>query len=132
MLKKRIVGFIFIMAIALISGNLAFADDSTSALPQLKLSVEESPLAVYPPYMIYTAQLSFIPPVTSSILVADFYNINTNTDPVILDYLGSSPFDKTGKAVFVKQMKTGIYTAIAKTTINGIVVWSNKVEYKVR
>lgn len=135
MFKKSIVGFIIIMVIALALGNFAFAADLTPVLPELKLSVEQSPLTIYPPFMIYTAQLSFMPPITSTRLVADFYNFNMISDGTgtsILDYLGSVPFDKSGKAVLGKQITPGIYTAVAKTVINGVTVWSNKVEYKVR
>jgi hypothetical protein len=128
MLKKGIIGFILIAVIALCLGNLAFADQ-TPVLPDLKLTVEKSLLTIYPPLIIYTAQLSFMPPVSSTQLVADFYNIIPSSTQ--LDYLGSAPFDKTGKAVFNKQILPGIYTAIAKTVIDGIVIWSNKVEYRV-
>ena len=107
MFKKSLIAVIFIMVIALAIGNLAFAADITPALPELKLSVEQSPLTVYPPYMIYTAQLSFVPPITTSQLVADFYNINTDGVTNYLEYLGSIPFDKTGKAVLSRQMKPG-------------------------
>jgi hypothetical protein len=132
MMKKRIAGFILIMVIALALGNFAFAADLTPALPDLKLSVQQSPLAVYPPFMIYTAQLSFMPPIISAQLVADFYNINPDsTGSSFLEYLGSVPFDKTGKAVLGKQIKPGVYTAVAKTVINGVTIWSNKVDYKV-
>lgn len=133
MMKKRIVGLIFILVITLAFGNFAFAADLTPAIPDLKLSVAQSPLAVYPPFMIYTAQLSFMPPIISTQLVADFFNINADsTGSSLLDYLGSVPFDNTGKAVLGKQMKPGIYTAVAKTVINGVTVWSNKVQYKVQ
>jgi hypothetical protein len=130
MLKKGIIGFILIAVIALCLGNLAFAG-SGPVLPDLKLTVEQSPLAIYPPLMIYTAQLSFVPPVPSTPLVADFYNLAPDGSSILV-YLGSGPFDNTGKAVLLKQMRPGIYTAIAKTVIDGIVIWSNKVEYKVR
>lgn len=133
MCKKSLIAVILIMVITLALGNLAFASDITPALPELKLSIEQSPLTIAPPYMIYTAQLSFVPQITSTRLVADFYNIDTNAGDVgnSLEYLGSIPFDKTGKAVLSKQMKPGYYVGIAKTVINGIVIWSNKVEYKV-
>jgi hypothetical protein len=132
MMKKSIVGFIFILVIALALGNLALAADLTPAVPDLKLSVAQSPLTIYPPFIIYTAQLSFIPPIISSQLIADFYNINPDSpSSSVLDYLGSVPFDKTGKAVLGRQIKPGIYTAVAKTVINGVTIWSNKVEYKV-
>jgi hypothetical protein len=131
MMKKRIISFICILVIALALGNFAFAADLTPALPELKLSVQQSPLAIYPPFMIYTAQLSFIPPIISTQLVADFYNISLDSPVSTLDYLGSVPFDKTGKAVLGRQIKPGVYTAVAKTVINGVTVWSNKVEYKV-
>ncbi len=132
MLKKRMIGFTIIAVIALVFCNLAFADEMTPVLPDLKLAVEQSPLTVYPPIIIYTAQLGFMPPIISNQLVADFYHINPDSSSAILEYLGSVPFDKTGKAVFFKQIKPGIYTAIAKTVINGLVVWSNRVEYIVR
>jgi hypothetical protein len=132
MIKKRIVSIIFILVFALSLGNLAFAADLTPVVPDMKLSVVQSPLAIYPPFMVYTAQLSFMPPIISTQLVADFYNINSDgTSTSLLDYLGSVPFDSTGKAVLGKQIKPGIYIAVAKTVINGVTVWSNKVEYTV-
>lgn len=133
MMKKRITGLVLILAVALVFSSLAFANPADSALSYLKLTVEISPANVYPPIVIYTAQLGNIPPITSTKLIADFYNINTNTDPVNgnLDYLGSAPFDNTGKAVLYKQMKPGYFVGIAKTEINGKLIWSNRVEYKV-
>jgi len=132
-MKRITIGFIFILILALTLGNFAFATETDSKLPELKLSVEQSLLAIYPPYMIYTAQLSFVPPLTTSRLIADFYNINSNADSVNnrLEYLGSIPFDKSGQAVLSKQLKPGYYIAVAKTVINGVTIWSNKVEYKV-
>jgi hypothetical protein len=127
MLKRGIVVFIIIAVIALCFGNLAFA--AVPPMPDLKLTVEKSPLTIFPPLIIYTAQLSFMPSVTSTQLVADFYHIVSSSTQ--LEYLGSAPFDKTGKAVFHKQILPGSYTAIAKTVIDGIVIWSNKVPYQV-
>jgi len=134
MMKKRILGFILILVIALTLGSLAIAADTDPALPTLKLSVAQSPLTIYPPYIIYTAQLSFLPPLTTARIVADFYNINdaAGSYDTKMEYLGSIPFDNTGQAVLSKQMKPGYYVAIAKTVINGVIIWSNKVEYKVR
>jgi len=127
MMKKRITGFIIVMIIALVFCSLSLANDSLPVLPELKLSVQQSPLTVYPPYMIYTAQLSFMPTNTTTRLVAEFLNITNNAE----SYIGSMPFDKSGQAVLSKQMKQGYYVAIAKTVINGVTIWSNKVEYKV-
>ncbi|MCL6590707.1 MAG: hypothetical protein K6U80_12210 [Firmicutes bacterium] len=127
-MNKKILGIILIAILALSICGIALAADIGPALPSLKLTVEMSPLDVYPPIMIYTAQLSYMPPV-NTILKADFYHVDaTSTAPI---YLGSAAFDKTGKAVLSKQIKAGAYIAYAITVINGTTIVSNKVEYRV-
>ncbi len=96
-------------------------------MPELNLTVTQSPLTIYPPIMIYTAQVDCLPTTTSSKLKVDFYNLSGNT----LEYLGSAPMDQTGKAVLSKPMVPGTYTAIARMLINSQAIWSNTVTYKV-
>lgn len=69
------------------------------------------------------------PATTTTKLVADFCNITSPEGPII--YLGSAPFDSTGKAVLYKQINAGIYTAIATTVIYNTTIKSNTVTYKV-
>lgn len=127
-MMKKIFGLILI--VVLLSGlcGLVSAADVTP-MPTLKLTVQQSPLAVWPPIMIYTAQLSFMPPVSTTQLKADFYNITSPMGPIM--YLGSAPFDSTGKAVLSKSMNPGTYTALASTVINNLTIKSNTVTYKV-
>lgn len=135
MLKKRIIGLLIILIITCLCANLALAD-VVPYQPYLRLSVEPSPLMSMLPSKMYVAQLSYMPGITSTPLVADFYNINPNattTDPTSLEYLGSVPFDKTGRAALIKVFtagEVGYFVAIAKTVIDGRVIWSNKVGYK--
>jgi hypothetical protein len=128
-MTKKIIGFLLI--VVLLSGfcGLVFADDSSSVLPTLKLTVEPAPTMGPLPVMKYTAQLSFMPPASTTRLVATFCNITTPTGPIFL--LGTAPFDSTGKAVLYKQINPGTYTAIASTVINNITIKSNTVTYKV-
>ena len=97
-------------------------------MPELKLAVTQSPLAIYPPIMIYTAQLSYMPPTPSAQLKVDFYNISGTK----VEYLGSAPVNQAGQAVLSKQIHPGTYSAIARVVINSHVIWSNIVTYKVR
>jgi len=133
MSKSVIIKTGIILALVLsISGVALAADIGPIRPPTLKLSVTQSPLTIYPPIMIYTAQLSYLPPVVSNApLMVDFYNLSTDSSVDKMEYLGSAPVDKTGKAVLSKQMKAGAYVAIAKIVLNGQTIWSNKVEYKV-
>jgi hypothetical protein len=129
-MTKKIIGLILI--VVLLSGlcGLVSADDSTAVLPTLKLTVGPSPLAICPPAMMYTAQLSFMPqPTSTTPLKADFYNITSPMGPIM--YLGSAYFDSTGKAVLNKQIDPGIYTAQASTVIYNTTIKSNTVTYKV-
>jgi hypothetical protein len=96
-------------------------------MPTLTLTVTQSPLTIYPPIMIYTAQLSYVPSITSTQLMVDFYNLEGTG----LVYLGSSPLNQKGQAVLSKQMKPGTYSAIARVMINSHLIWSNIVTYKV-
>lgn len=123
---KRITCIALILAVALVFCNMALANDTN--LPELKLSIKQLPPTAIP-VMKYTAQLSFMPPNVYNALVVDYYNITdlTNTK---LEYLGSAPFDNTLTSVFFKRIMPGTYVGIARTVINGIVIWSNKVEYK--
>jgi len=96
-------------------------------MPELKLSVTQSPLTIYPPIMIYTAELDCAPTTSSAVLKVDFYNLSGNK----LEYLGSAPIDQTGKAVLSKSRYPGTYTAIARVVINTREIWSNPVMYTV-
>jgi hypothetical protein len=131
MLKIRFVSIFLVVALALGVTGAALAQDPgpVPVPPTLKLSVTQSPLTIYPPVMIYTAQLSYVPPTPSALLKVDYYNV---ADTGGLVYLGSATVDKTGKAVLNKQMHPGTYTAIARVVINQQVVWSNRVVYTVR
>jgi hypothetical protein len=135
MLKNKFVKILLVIALMVCTMGTAFVPSArrVPVAPILKLTVTQSPLTVYPPIMIYRAQLSYLPPTPSAKLMVDFYNISstatvTNTGLV---YLGSAPVDRTGVAVLSKQMKAGIYTAVARIVINRQVIWSNKVTYKV-
>ncbi|MCL6590706.1 MAG: hypothetical protein K6U80_12205 [Firmicutes bacterium] len=128
-MTKKLTGLLLIVILAASLCSFAMAEDST--IPALKLTVTPSMLTVYPPYMIFTAQLSFMPPITTVRLKADFYNFDLNAPSNTSGYIGSAYFDNTGKAVFSKQIPQGAYVALAKTVINGKLVESNKVEYKV-
>lgn len=132
-MNKKILGIILIFVLAASLCGIAFAAEIGPAPPTMKLTVEFSPLDVYPPYLIYTAQLSYMPPINSTMLKADFYHflLDSPVASVAPVYLGSATFDKTGKAVLWKQINRGAYSAFAKTAINGVIIYSNKVEYKV-
>lgn len=131
MLKIRFVSIILILALALGVTGAALAQDPgpVPVPPTLKLSVTQSPLTIYPPVMIYTAQLSYVPPTPSALLKVDYYNI---ADTGGLVYLGSAMIDSTGKAVLTRQMRPGTYTGIARVVISQQVIWSNRVVYTVR
>jgi hypothetical protein len=128
-MTKKIIGLLLI--VVLVSGfcGLVSADDSSSVLPTLKLTVGPSPLGSCPPSMMFTAQLSFMPPVSTTKLIATFCNITSPTGPIML--LGTAPFDNTGKAVLYKVMNPGAYTAQASTVIYNTTILSNTVPYKV-
>jgi hypothetical protein len=129
MLKNKCVNFLFVIALVLCATGTAFAvyPGTVPVTPTLKLTVMKSPLTIYPPVIIYKAQLSLVPITSSAQLKVDFYNL-VGTG---LNYLGSAPIDRTGVAVLSKQMKAGTYTAISRIVINTRVIWSNKVTYKV-
>jgi hypothetical protein len=95
--------------------------------PTLTLTVTQSPLTVYPPIMIYTAQLSYVPPTPSTQLKIDFFNLSW-TD---WEYLGLAIVSPKGEAVLSKQMHAGTYLAIARVVINSRSIWSNAVIYMV-
>jgi hypothetical protein len=95
-------------------------------VPPIRLTVTQSPLAIYPPIMIYTAQLTVLIPTPSAGFTVDFYNLSG----IGLEYLGSV-VTQTGQAVLSRQMNPGTYTAIARMVINSQVYWSNEVTYKV-
>ena len=135
MLKNKFVNILFVLALVLalvlsIAGAaLAAGSGPVPAPPTLKLTVAQSPLTVYPPIMIYTAQLSYVPSPISTKLKVDFYNLLPSGTG--MQYLGSALVDSTGKAVLNKQMTAGTYTAIASILINTQTIWSNKVTYKI-
>lgn len=133
MFKNKFVNILIVLALALVlvlsvMGAASAAKPAQATLPTLKLSVTQSPLAVYPTIMIYTAQLSFVPSPVSTQLKVDFYNVISST---LMQYLGSAPVDATGKAVLNKQMPAGTYTAFSQIVIGTQTVVSNKVTYKV-
>lgn len=137
MVRIRFLTIGIILALLLgVTGTVLAADVGPAAddigpipdLPTLKLTVEPSMLAIYPPYMVYTAQLSFVPPTSTAVLTADYYNVR---GPALI-YLGSARVDRTGKAVFTKQMPKGTYIGIARVVLsNQQVVWSPEVIYTV-
>lgn len=97
-----------------------------SGVLPIRLTVTQSPLAIYPPIMIYTAQLTVLIPTPSAGFTVDFYNLSE----IGLEYLGSV-VTWTGQAVLSRQIKPGTYTAIARVVINSHAFWSNEVNYKV-
>jgi len=101
---------------------------TSTSTPTLTLTVKQSPLTIWPPIMIYTAQLSYVPSITTAQLKVDFYNLAGTR----VEYLGSAPVNQQGQAELSRQMKPGTYTAIARVVINAQVVWSNPVTYQVR
>lgn len=129
MSKIKFVSIVLAVALVFGTAGAALAADTgpVPVVPTLKLSVTQSPLTIYPPVMVYTAQLSYVPPTPTARLVVDFYNV----DDTGLVYLGSAPVDSAGKAVLSKQMRRGTYTAISKVVVNQQEIWSNKVLYKV-
>jgi hypothetical protein len=134
MLKSKlnilvILALVLVLALSAVGAALAADPGPVPAPPTLKLGVTQSPLTVYPPIMIYTAQLSYVPPTPTTQLVVDFYNQSSTGTAIV--YLGSAPVNSTGKAVLNKQMTAGTYTAIAKIVIGTQTIWSNKVLYKV-
>jgi hypothetical protein len=134
MLKSKL-NIILILALVLVlalsaAGAALAAKPEQSTVPTLKLTVTKSPLTIYPPIMIYTAQLSPAPTSSSTVLTVDFYNQIGGQMPPI-QYLGSAPMDKTGKAVLNKQMLPGTYTAFCQVVIGTQTIVSNKVLYKV-
>jgi hypothetical protein len=93
----------------------------------LKLTVTQSPLTIYPPIMIYTAQLLVMIPIPSTGVQVDFYNLQETG----LEYLGSAEMGNMGQAMLSKQVCPGTYTAIAQAVINSLVIWSNPLPYTV-
>ncbi|MGA2489393.1 MAG: hypothetical protein ABSF99_04295 [Anaerolineales bacterium] len=130
MTKIKLIHILFIIALVLCTTGTAFVVNPgpVSTAPTLKLTVTQSPLTIYPPVMIYKAQLSSLPTTSSVQLKVDFYNMAGTG----LVYLGSAPVDRTGTAVLNRQMKAGTYTAISRIVINWQIIWSNKVMYKVQ
>lgn len=129
MIKVKFVNVILVVALVLGGVGTVWAADSgsVSTAPTLKLAVTRSPLAIYPPVMLYTAQLSNAAPTSTAQWKVDYYHLAGTG----LVYLGSAPVDSTGQAVLSKQMSPGTYTAIARVVINQQVIWSNKVIYTV-
>ena len=129
MLKKRFVISLFVIAFVLSATGTAFttAQGPLPYAPSLTLTVTKSPLAIYPPIMIHSAQLNALPTMSPVQLKVDFYSL-ASTGWV---QLGSVVLDKTGKAVLSKQMKTGTYTVMAQVLIGSQVITSNKVTYRV-
>jgi hypothetical protein len=127
-MTKKIIGLFIILV--LLSGFCGLVSaDILPPVPTMTLTVEPAPTMGPLPMTMYTAQLSFMPTTSTTQLVAYFYNITSPMGPIIL--LGSAPFDRTGKAVLIKHLDPGTYTAQASTVINTITVKSNTVTYKV-
>ena len=134
MFKNKFVNILIVLALALVlvlsvMGAASAAKPAQATLPTLKLSVTQSPLAIYPTIMIYTAQLSFVPSPVSTQWKVDFYNLLPSGTG--MQYLGSASVDATGKAVLNKQMPAGAYTALSSILIGTQTIVSNKVTYKV-
>lgn len=123
MFKKVLLTLVLVLIVSLSLG-VAFGEPT---IPTLTLTVEKSPLAVWPPMMIYTAKLSPIP--ASGTSPCNF--LNSPEGVPMWTRIGSAPFDSTGKAQISVQMNPGSYQAVANTTINGTVITSNIVHYKV-
>ena len=96
-------------------------------IPALKLTVTQSPLTIFPPVMIFTAELRVMIPIPSTGVKVDFYNLAGTG----LEYLGSGMIGNHGEAVLNKQMCPGKYTTIARAEVNSLVLWSNAVAYTV-
>lgn len=130
MKRNKIIYLLLVLILTTFTiGTLSAQTGIVPKLPQLKLSVTQSPLAIYPPIMIYTAQLSYVPIITTAVLKVEFYHLQLGSYRMI--YLGSARVDKTGKAVLSKQIRPGKYVALSKIIIYNKIIWSNKVEYKV-
>lgn len=124
MFKKLLLIAILVLLVTLGFSTFALGADLT-------LTVQKSPLDIYPPMMIYTASLNWPLPISSTTQIrVDFYNGLVGGPPIIL--IGSAMLNQqTGKAVLNKQMNPGSYQAVAQTTINGQSYVSNVVLYKV-
>lgn len=122
---KNLLLTLTLILVAALSLGVVFGEGGTP--PTLTLTVEKSPLDVWPPAMIYTAKLSIPPP--SNTLPCDFYNAVEGSS--VWTKIGSAPFDKNGVAKITVQMNPGSYQALAKTTVYGTVITSNIVHYKV-
>ena len=124
MFKKLLLIAMLTLLVTISFSTLASGSDLT-------LTVQKSPLDIYPPMMIYTASLNWPLPISSTTQIrVDFYNGLVGGPPMIL--IGSALLDlRTGKAVLNKQMNPGSYMAVAQTTVNGTVYVSNTVYYKV-
>ena len=122
MTKNLLLTLALIILVAL-SFSVVFAEP----IPTLTLTVEKSPLDVWPPMMIYTAKLSCPPPSTE--LKCNFLN-SPDLLPAWIP-IGSDLFDNNGVAQISVQMNPGGYQAMAETTINGTLIRSNIVRYKV-
>lgn len=123
MFKKLLLILTLVLTVSLSLG-VAFAEPT---IPTLTLTVEKSPLTIWPPMMIYTAKLSPVP--SSGINQCNFLNSPEGMPRWIT--IGSAPFNNLGIAQIHVQMNPGEYQAMANTTINGTLIKSNIVHYKV-
>jgi hypothetical protein len=123
MSKIRFIHLALIVALGLCTFGTILAQPGPA--PILTLTVTPSP--DQRDVMIYTAHLSYMPPTPGVKPHVDFYNITDESAVPV--YLGSAPFDVTLTAVFKKEMKAGKYVGVAKTDINNVAIWSNKVPY---
>lgn len=122
MIKNLLLTLTLILVVTL-SFGVAFGE----GIPTLTLTVEKSPLDVWPPAMIYTAKLSIPPPSNTS--PCDFYNAPEGSS--VWTQIGSAAFDRNGVAKITVQMNPGAYQSVAKTMVYGTVISSNIVHYKV-
>lgn len=131
MFKKILLVSMLVLLVTLSFGTV-FSAGPSQIEPDLFLTVQQSPLAIYPPIMIYTATLNWpLPIVSTTQIMVNFYNGPAITMPPMV-LIGSAPLDlRTGKAVLNKQMQAGSWEAVAQTTINGQTHVSNAVFYKV-
>jgi len=131
MFAKKIACVVLAVLISLSFSFVSLAADTTQ--PTLTLTVERSSLDVYPPMMIYTAQLNNAPSGINTDIKVDFYNLRSSVFLFKVEYLGSAPIDSaTGKAVLERQVKPDVYFALAKVTINGVEIKSNTVTYQLK
>ena len=136
-MKRSLLSLVLAFMLVVAFGSVSLADNVSPGIPPtLKLEVTQSPLAVYPPIMIYTATLSPIPIDTSRQIIIDFYNAKYDPAGIVapeFEYIGSAVLDPTtGQAKLAKSMYPGVYVAYCMTKSLGEPIYSEKVIYKVQ